>query len=247
VLQLALPDFAAFYQIDDFRPDGSLVHLVSTWLPMTRSVPAGRLLTLGDASGGQYWLAGAPFGSDLIAVVAASAPLFPAERPAREAAGPYLADLRVAIERGQASGARLAIDAVPVEVARRPLAETYVPAGGLHPPAPTRPQVPRALPVPAAEAAQPEPTVAAPPVDSLPAVRPVVQQPPARQSSVAQRFLGQPAADAPSALPALPDLSKQVGTPPAPIVRAVPDADAGRDGWTVRTFGRQSGTTPKTE
>lgn len=209
--------------------------------------PGGTVADLGRRQRRPALVGGAPSGADLITVVAASAPLFPAEHPAWEAAGPYLADLRAAVERGQAGGVRLAVDAVPVEVARRPLAETYVPAGGLHPPAPTRLRMPRALPVPALEAARPEPTVAAPPADPLPAVQPVVQQPPARQPSVAQRFLGQPAVEAPPASPALPDLSKRVGAPPAPIVRAVPDADAGREGWTVRTFGRPSGTMPKTE
>jgi len=248
VLQLALADFPALYWIDDFRPDGSVVHMVSTWVNATRSVLMGQPLTLSGAGGRQHWVADAPFGTDLIAVVVASAPLFSIERPGREAAGPYMADLRAAIERGRANGVRLAVDAVPVEIARRPLADTYGPASGLHPSVPTHPRVIRAPPTAAPEAARTEPTAVVPPVEPPPTVPSIVQQPAVRQPSVAQRFLGQSTADAPLASPALPDLGKQVGTPPAPAARAVPDADAGSSGWTVRTFGRQPGNSmPKAE
>lgn len=244
VLRLALPEFAVFYAIDDFRPDGSVVHMASASTDATRPV-----LMLGEAGGGQQWTASAPFGADLIAVVAASAPLLTTERPAREAAGPYLADLRAAIEHSQATGVRLAVDAVPLEIARRPVAEVYVPTGIPHPPAPKPPRVVHVLPVPGVppEAIRQEPTVAASPVVTIPALLPVVQPTP-RQPSAAQHFLGQPATMPPLTPPPLPDLAKQASAPPVPVARVAPAANTGDSGWTVRTFSRQTGgSMPETE
>ncbi len=237
VLRLALPEFAVFYMIDDFRPDGSVVHLASAGTDATRSV-----LMLGETGGDQRWTVGAPFGPDLIAVVAASAPLFAAERPAREAAGLYLADLRAAIEHGQASGVRLAVDAVPFEVAGLPVAEVYVPASVPHPATAKRPRFVRALSVPGVppEAKRPEPTVAALPVEPPPVLPPVVQPSP-RPASMAQRFLGQPATMAPLTTPSSPDLARPASAPPAPAARVAPDVGAGSRDWIVKTFNRPAG------
>lgn len=256
MLRLTVPEFTVFYAIDAFRPDGSVIHMAANAIDPTRAALTGYTLMLSDAGrsdvgGDRRWTAGAPFGAALIAVVAASAPLFASERPAHEAAEPYLAALRAAIEHGQANGVHLAVDAVPLEVVRRPAAEVYVPAVSPSPPAQKRPRVVRAPPLPgvppAPEALRPEPMVAALPA-TPPLVLPPVVQPPPRQSSVAQRFLGQPAAVPVPAPSSSLDSARQANAPPAPIVKVTPDAAAGGSEWTVRTFNRQpGGSTLKTE
>ncbi len=111
IVALQLPDFPAYVQMDYFQHDGSVFHMhdAAGGAPW----PAGSAQELGRPKPGfSGWQVSEPYGTDMIAAVASSAPLFAKPREALEPAEAYLAALTAALSAAQAAGGRLAADAV---------------------------------------------------------------------------------------------------------------------------------------
>ncbi len=111
IVTLQLPDFPAYVQMDYFQHDGSVFHMHDAvggppW-------PAGSAQELGRPKAGfTGWQVSEPYGTDMIAAVASSEPLFSRPREALEPAEAYLAALTTALNAARAAGNRLAADAV---------------------------------------------------------------------------------------------------------------------------------------
>ncbi len=111
IVALQLPDFAAYVQMDYFQHDGSVFHMHDA--AGGRPWPAGSAQELGRPKPGfTGWQVSEPYGTDMIAAVASSVPLFAKPREALEPAEAYLAALTAALGAAQAAGGRLAADAV---------------------------------------------------------------------------------------------------------------------------------------
>jgi serine/threonine-protein kinase len=114
------PDFPAYLQVTFLVHDGTLAHLHPTPTDPARLLPSGQTIRLGDPTiGGPAWATSAPFGTEMILVVASSVPLFDKPRPDDEDTATYLRDLRAAIENARRRGARLAADAWVLETVPR--------------------------------------------------------------------------------------------------------------------------------
>jgi serine/threonine-protein kinase len=112
---VTMPDFPTLLAIDDFSRDGSVYHLRQ--MPMDGGRPyAPRSLGKFDrGEDNNLWTVDAPYGTDLVLFVAASAPLFAAPRPANDSAAAYLSALQAAIEEARNRGARAAGTALVLE------------------------------------------------------------------------------------------------------------------------------------
>jgi len=112
-LDLTLPDYPAWLQVDYLEHDGTVVHLHPTAKDPSRSYPANSQQSLGDpAAGGERWEVGAPYGTDMVIAVASSAPLFTQKRKDLEQTEAYLRVLQAAIESARRRNVRLAADAL---------------------------------------------------------------------------------------------------------------------------------------
>jgi tRNA A-37 threonylcarbamoyl transferase component Bud32 len=127
VLGVKAPDFASHLTVDYLMADGNVFHLWPTAGSQAQPVAArepGSELWLGDIRAGpaaEAYPIGAPFGRELILVVASSAPLFPEPRPTSEPVPAYLAALESALARAGQGGARPLASVLPIEtVAGRP-------------------------------------------------------------------------------------------------------------------------------
>lgn len=117
--RITMGDFAGEVRVDYLAHDGSVSHLYPSAAVPARNVlarPSRRLqpgepLSIGEPGPGRpVWAAGAPYGTDMIMVVASSSRLL-ARTPAQndeDHAGPYLRDLAGAIARVQRAGGRVA-------------------------------------------------------------------------------------------------------------------------------------------
>jgi len=127
--RITMADFAGEVRVDYLGHDGSVVHLYPTAADPAQHVAArpsvrltpGAQLSIGEAGPGRpIWEVGPPYGTDMIIVVAASAPVL-TRAPAQNAddnAGPYLRDLASGIARirqagGQAAGTLLLVNTLP--------------------------------------------------------------------------------------------------------------------------------------
>jgi hypothetical protein len=61
----------------------------------------------------------APFGTDMIVAIAASAPLFSSPRPADESVPAYLQALRAALDEAQRKGTKISANAILVQTTER--------------------------------------------------------------------------------------------------------------------------------
>jgi len=117
--RITMGDFAGEVRVDYLGHDGSVVHLYPnaadpaakvTARPSTR-LRSGELLSIGDSGPGRpIWVAGPPYGTDMIMLVASSSPLL-ARTPARneeDDAAQYLRELESAIARVRGAGGRVA-------------------------------------------------------------------------------------------------------------------------------------------
>ena len=110
-----MPNFKGYLQTDYFSSDGSVLHLYPTPTDKSRLQQAGANKTLGDpAHGGASWQVSAPYGTDMIVAIAASAPLFATARPQDESATDYLAALRQALQNVVSNGGTVSVAATPV-------------------------------------------------------------------------------------------------------------------------------------
>jgi serine/threonine-protein kinase len=100
VVQVAVPAFARFLEIDDMLSDGTVVH----W-PMTLGTQRAVRQELGVVQ--------APFGAGLIIAVASATPLFPAPLPHEERRSAYIPVLRAALQSLAAAGGKISVAALP--------------------------------------------------------------------------------------------------------------------------------------
>ncbi|CAK0775951.1 eukaryotic-like serine/threonine-protein kinase [Azospirillaceae bacterium] len=99
MLDLEAPDFPAYFQVDYFTLEGYVVHLFPNGLEKDNRLLSNGRRKLGDpAGGGRFWNIGAPFGRELITVIASARPLFPNLRPEAEQISVYLNELRKSLE-----------------------------------------------------------------------------------------------------------------------------------------------------
>jgi hypothetical protein len=98
------PDYPVDLRIDYFSLDGRVLHLKPDGQEPPPKLAADATRLFGDAANGEDWRAGgAPFGTELIAVIATPIPLDLRDRPRIEEATDYLRDLRQAFDRIKAS------------------------------------------------------------------------------------------------------------------------------------------------
>ena len=93
VLDLAAPDYDAFVYVDYFSADGNVIHLVPNDTVALQRRPAGSAMRVGAPDADEPFLnitIGPPYGQEIAAAFAASAPLYDGVRPLSEPAGPYL-------------------------------------------------------------------------------------------------------------------------------------------------------------
>lgn len=97
---LNAPSYEAYLYVDYFQIDGNVVHVLPTQRKQHRRYPAGDRIKIGDrAKGETRFEVGAPFGTELITVVASKEPLFAEPRVLQESAHDYLTALHEAIAR----------------------------------------------------------------------------------------------------------------------------------------------------
>lgn len=105
-LDLAGPDYDSFVYVDYFVADGSVIHLQPNDVVPLERLKAKAPMSVGRDRGDKPYLlltVGAPFGQEIAAAFATSAPLYDDLRPVQEPAAPYLAFLK---ERVAAARAR---------------------------------------------------------------------------------------------------------------------------------------------
>lgn len=100
VLGLTAPSYDAYLYVDYYQADGGVVHLLPSTPAQHKRYTAGQSFTIGEPQkGGKQWQVQAPFGTELIVILASRDPLFQAPRPEIESAPDYLVALREAIAR----------------------------------------------------------------------------------------------------------------------------------------------------
>ncbi|MDR5762325.1 protein kinase domain-containing protein [Caballeronia sp. LZ035] len=87
IVDLMTPGFDSSVNVDYFTLDGSVVHLLPNQRSRDNQAPANYTATIGSMGD---WIVGKPFGSEMIVLMLAPAPLFDAPRPDSEAKSDYL-------------------------------------------------------------------------------------------------------------------------------------------------------------
>ena len=93
ILDLAAPDYDAYLYVDFFDADGNVIHLVPNDTVPLKLRAAKTAMRVGASDAGEPFLnitIGPPYGQEIAAAFAASAPLYDGLRPLSEPAGPYL-------------------------------------------------------------------------------------------------------------------------------------------------------------
>ncbi|MEO8241460.1 MAG: DUF4384 domain-containing protein [bacterium] len=105
VLDLAAPDYDAYVYVDFFDADGNVIHLVPNDTVPLKLRPAKSTLRVGAPDADEPFLhitIGPPYGQEIAAAFAASAPLYDGTRPLSEPAGPYLDWLKIQVSEARA-------------------------------------------------------------------------------------------------------------------------------------------------
>jgi hypothetical protein len=121
-IQVHGPAYAADLRIDYFSLDGRVLHLWPNKEEPTAKLAAGKTRVFGEAASGKTWrVGGAPFGTEIISVIATAGPIdLGLSRPDVEFAADYLRDLRRALDRvGQAGGAQSSVATLLVKTRGR--------------------------------------------------------------------------------------------------------------------------------
>ena len=87
IVDLMTPAFDSYVNVDYFMLDGSVVHLLPNARSRDNQAPANYTATIGTMGD---WVVGKPFGSEMIVLTVAPAPLFDTPRPDSEAKTEYL-------------------------------------------------------------------------------------------------------------------------------------------------------------
>lgn len=105
VLDLAAPDYDAYVYVDFFDAGGNVIHLVPNQTVPLKLRPAKSALHVGAPDAGEPFLnitIGPPYGQEIAAAFAASAPLYEGDRPLSEPAEPYLTWLKTRVAEARA-------------------------------------------------------------------------------------------------------------------------------------------------
>ncbi|MGV8986907.1 MAG: hypothetical protein ACOH2H_11550 [Cypionkella sp.] len=105
VLDLAAPDYDAYVYVDFFDAGGDVIHLVPNQTVPLKLRPAKSTLHVGAKDPAEPYLnitIGPPYGQEIAAAFAASAPLYEDTRPLSEPAGPYLDWLKTRVAEARA-------------------------------------------------------------------------------------------------------------------------------------------------
>ena len=105
VLDLSAPDYDAYVYVDFFAADGRVIHLVPNDTVPLKLRPAKSTLHVGAPDAGQPYLhitIGPPYGQEIVAAFAASAPLYDGNRPLTEPATVYLDWLKTRVTEARA-------------------------------------------------------------------------------------------------------------------------------------------------
>ena len=106
VLDLAAPDYDAYVYVDFFAADGQVIHLVPNDTVPLRLRAARTTMRVGAPDADEAFLnitIGPPYGQEIAAAFAASAPLYDGLRPLSEPAGPYLDWLKTQVAKARAA------------------------------------------------------------------------------------------------------------------------------------------------
>jgi len=109
IVDLMTPAFESYVYVDYYMLDGSVVHLVPNARSRDNQAPANYTATIGTMGD---WVVGKPFGSEMIVLTVAPAPLFDAPRPDSEAKPEYLraVEKRLAALAGKYGRDHVAVD-----------------------------------------------------------------------------------------------------------------------------------------
>jgi hypothetical protein len=105
VLDLAAPDYDAYVYVDFFDAAGDVIHLVPNQTVPLKQRAAKSAMRVGAPDAGEPFLhitIGPPYGEEIAAAFAASAPLYDGTRPLSEPAGPYLEWLKTKVAEARA-------------------------------------------------------------------------------------------------------------------------------------------------
>ncbi|HET9146493.1 MAG TPA: protein kinase, partial [Acetobacteraceae bacterium] len=120
VVDLAAPAWPAFVEVDYLSSDGSVYRLYPNPQAGSGPVPAKGRIVLGDPkSSGEHWVAGKPYGRDMIIAVAGSAPFQSMPETRSQRIGAFAATLKAELAALKAKGERVAIAAMLVDTAAK--------------------------------------------------------------------------------------------------------------------------------
>lgn len=108
VMSLTAPDYPAYVYVDYFDADGNVIHLSPNDSAPLQAVKPKTALQIGATRAGDPGLfvtIGPPYGQEIAAAFAASAPLYDGNRPLVEPAGPYLSWLKGRVAQARAEHA----------------------------------------------------------------------------------------------------------------------------------------------
>jgi hypothetical protein len=90
MVDVTTPDYQSYVAVDYFVLDGTVVHLLPNSVERETLAPPRYTATVGNLGN---WMIGAPFGTEMLVLLATPVPLFDAQRPDSEAGPAYLAAL----------------------------------------------------------------------------------------------------------------------------------------------------------
>jgi hypothetical protein len=118
VLDLATPAWESYVYVDYYVLDGSVLHMLPSPRARDNQAPASYTATIGNSGN---WIISKPFGTELITLVTAPAPLFSGLRAEHESRAAYLQDLERQLAQAVAKYGqdRVAVDFVQITTAAR--------------------------------------------------------------------------------------------------------------------------------
>jgi serine/threonine protein kinase len=118
VLEITTPAWDSYVYIDYYMLDGSVLHLVPSPRAQQNQAPAGYAATIGNSGN---WVITKPFGTEMIALVTAPAPLFPGMRAEHEPGAAYLQALQKQLAQAAATHGqeRVSVDLIQLTTRAR--------------------------------------------------------------------------------------------------------------------------------
>lgn len=101
VLEIKSPSYDSYLNIDYYSHDGAVVHMLPSPRSPYNQAPSNYSATLGDLG---EWRVGAPFGQEMIVLLATPKPLFTEQRKEYETQGEYLPELKQRLKELETTG-----------------------------------------------------------------------------------------------------------------------------------------------